>query len=325
MRPGHSLGAALVVIAALAAGRAADAQEWPTRSILVISPFNAGTMNDIVAHDILDPVGSQIGQSVLLENRPGGAGTVGVSAVVKAQPDGYTLLLSTWALSAAVILHKSLPYDTLQDLAPVAMFGGEPCMLMASPGKGYNTVADLVSAAKANPGKIKFASVGIGSASHIAGERFRVLAQVDVLHVPYPGPGEALTDLTAGRVDFYFVPVTPALPLISEGRAVPLAVSTPQRLQSLPGLPTLAESGYSSLNFLTWFGLSAPAKTPRDIIDKLNAAVGKSLNLPAVRTKLLRIGVVPLPMSPEQFTTFFTDDVAAMIKLGQDAHIAPLN
>ena len=275
----RALWAALALITAFAIAPAARAQEWPARPILVVSPFGAGTMNDIVAHTVLDPVGSQIGQPFLIENRPGGAGTVGVASVVHAAPDGYTLLLSSSAMSAAVILHKSLPYDMLSDLQPVAMFGGEPSMLMAAPGKGYNSVADLVAAAKANPGQIKFASVGVGSASYIAGERFRVMAGLDVQQIAFAGAGEALADLTAGRVDFYFVPINPSLPLITEGRAVPLAVSLPKRLQSLPNLPTLTEAGYPIPAFLTWYGLSAPAKTPRDIVDKLNAAVGKALAL----------------------------------------------
>jgi tripartite-type tricarboxylate transporter receptor subunit TctC len=268
-------------------------------------------------------VGAQIGQSFDLQNRPGGGGTVGVAAVVGAAPDGYTLLLSSSAMSIAVILHKSLPYDAVRDLAPVAMFGGEPSILVGAPGKGITSVASLVAAAKANPGQIKFASVGIGSASYIAGERFSLMAGLNAQHVAYPGPAEALADLTAGRVDFYFIPVIPALPLISEGKAVPLAVSTPNRLQSLSGLPTLAESGYPVAAYLTWCGLSAPAKTPHEIVDRLNAAIVKAIDLSAVRSKLLRIGFEPEKMSPERYGEFFADDVAAMVKLGNDAHIVP--
>ena len=172
----HKLCAVLAGIAALATAPAAWADEWPTHQILVISPFAAGTTNDLVAQAVLDPAASQLGQSFVIENRPGGGGTTGVAAVVKAAPDGYTLLLATSALTTAVVLHKSLPYDIEHDFTPVAMFGGAPSMLMAAPQKGYNTVADLIAAAKASPGKIKFGSVGIGSASHIAGARFSRLA-----------------------------------------------------------------------------------------------------------------------------------------------------
>jgi tripartite-type tricarboxylate transporter receptor subunit TctC len=323
MNPLRALCAGIGIVVATAIGSAAVAQQWPTRPITVVSPFVSGTTDELVARTVLGPVGQQVGQPFLLESRPGGNGTVGVASVVKANPDGQTLLLSTSAMSTAVILHKSLPYDTLRDLEPIAMFGGEPSMLVAAPGKGYTNVADLVAAAKAKPGELKFASVGIGSASHIAGERFRLAAGLNVQHVPYPGPGDALADLTAGRVDFYFIPVIPALPLITEGRVVALAVSTPHRLQSLSGLQTLTEAGYPMPPYLTWCGLSAPANTPRNIVDELNAAIVKALGFPAVRTQLLRIGFEPSPMSPEQYANFFADDVAAMSKLAKDAQIEP--
>src|SRR5579863_10285304 len=325
MNPLRLLCAAFAGMAAMAVATAALAQQWPTRPITVVSPFVAGTTDDFVARIVLDPVGQQVGQPIVLQNRPGGDGTAGVESVVKAAPDGQTFLLSTSAMSTAVILHKSLPYDALRDLQPIAMFGGEPSMLVAAPEKGYTKAEDLVAAAKAKPGEIKFASVGIGSASYIAGERFRLAAGINVQHIAYPGPVQALADLTAGRVDFYFIPILPALPLISEGRAVPLAVSTPNRLQSLRGLQTLAEAGYPIGTYLDWCGLSAPADTPRNIIDELNGAVGKALSLPVVRTQLLRMGYEPTPMSPEQYGQFFADEVAAMRKLANDAQIQPLD
>jgi tripartite-type tricarboxylate transporter receptor subunit TctC len=311
--------------AAIAVGTPAMAQEWPARPILVVSPFAAGTTYDLVAHLVLDQVARQIGQPFVVENRPGGGGAVGVASVVKAAPDGYTLLLSSSSMSAAVILHKSLPYDAVHDLAPVALFGGEPSMLLAAPRKNFSTVDELVAAAKANPGKLKFASVGIGSASHLAGERFRLVAGLDVQHIAYGGPVEALNDLAAGRIDFYFVPITPALPLAAQGKAVPLAVSTTLRWPPLPDLPTLAEMGYPISTFLTWCGLSAPAKTPRAIIDNLNDAIGSVLDLDAIKLRMQRMGFKPEQMDPEQFGKFFADDVATTIELGKEAHIQPLD
>jgi len=316
--------AAVAATTAFAGGGMALADEWPARPIVVVSPFAVGTTNDIVAHAVLDPAGSQLGQRFVIENRPGGGGSVGVSSVAKASPDGYTLLLATSAMTAAVILHKSLPYDTVRDLAPVAMFAVEPGLLMAAPGKGYNSVADLIAAGKANPGAIKFGSVGVGSASYIAGERFRQLVGLNVVHIAYPGAAAALADLTAGRIDFYFVPVTPALPLIVQGKGVALAVGTPDRLQSLPALPTLKEAGYA-LPYLSWCGLSAPAKTPLEIVNKLNRVIASALELPAVRTKLLRTGYMPAAMSAQQYAGFVTDDIAAMINLGKEAHVDPLD
>src|SRR6516164_5617192 len=238
-----------VVVAVLAAtglGRPALAQEWPTRPVLVVSPFTAGSANDIVARLVFDQVGQQIGQAFVVENRPGGGGIVGVAAVVRAEPDGYTLLLSSASMSSAVILHRSLPYDELRDLEPIAMLGAQPSVLVAAPGKGFKTVAELVAAAKARPGELNFASAGIGSASHIAGERFRLAAGLEVQHIPYRGPVEALADLVTGRIDFYFLPIAPALPLIKQGQVIALAVSTPKRAQLLPEVPTIAEAGYPS-------------------------------------------------------------------------------
>jgi tripartite-type tricarboxylate transporter receptor subunit TctC len=317
-------GAAFAVIAVLIARSAVFADEWPTHTILVVSPFATGTTSDTVAQTVLGPAGAQLGQPFVLENRPGRGGTAAVASVAKAAPDGYTMLLATSAMSAAVILHKSLPYDTVPDLASVAMFAIEPGMLMAAPGKGYNSVADLVAAAKANPGAIKFGSVGLGSASYIAGERFRQLAGLTVGHVAYSGAAEALADLAAGRIDFYFVPVTPALPLIVQGKGIALAVSTPDRLQSLPGLPTLKESGYA-IPYLSWCGLSAPAKTSPEIVNKVNRVIANVLELPAVRTKLLRTGYVPAAMTAQQYAGFVADDVAAMINLGKETRIEPLD
>jgi len=323
MRSIRAISATFAGAAAIAVSTATMAQQWPTRAVTVVSPFIGGTTYDLVAHLVLDQVARQLGQPFVVENRPGGDGSVGVVAAVQAAPDGYTLLLSTSSMSAAVILHKSLPYDALHDLAPVAMFGGEPSMLLAAPGKGISTVDDLVAAAKANPGKLKFASVGIGSASYLAGERFSEVAGLNVQHVAYRGPVEALNDLTAGRVDFYFVPITPALPLAAQGKAVPLAVSTIARWPPLPDLPTLAEAGYPISTFLIWCGLSAPVKTPRPIVDKLNQAVGSALDLPAIKLRLQRMGFKAAQMDPDQYGQFIADDVAATIALGKSAHIEP--
>jgi len=324
MKPQHWLCIAASIVGALGIARGA-APAWPTRQILVVSPFYAGTTYDLVARLVLDQASREIGQPFVLENRPGGDGSVGVTSVVKAEPDGYTLLLSSSAMSTAVILHKSLPYDALRDLAPVAMFGGQPSMLVAAPGKGYSSVDALVAAAKANPGKLKYASVGIGSASHLAGERFRLVVGINVQHVPYPGPAEAFNDLTAGRIDFYFVPIPAALPLAVQGKVVPLAVSTIAPWPPLSSVPTLAEAGYSIATFLIWCGLSAPAKTPHDVIDKLNDAIGDALALPAIQDRMMRMGIKPTPMEPEQYGGFIADDIAATIKLGQNAHIAPID
>jgi tripartite-type tricarboxylate transporter receptor subunit TctC len=186
-------------------------------------------------------------------------------------------------------------------------------------------VAELVAAAKAKPGQLNFASAGIGSASHIAGERFRLAAGLNVQHIPYRGPVEALADLMTGRIDFYFLPIAAALPQIKQGKILALAVSTSARAQSLPEVPTIAEAGYPQAEYLFWGGVSAPAKTPQPVVEKLNREINKALAIPAVAQKLQQLGAQPRPMTPQQFAKFFADDVAAMIKLGNDANITPMD
>jgi tripartite-type tricarboxylate transporter receptor subunit TctC len=259
----------------------------------------------------------------VIENRAGAGGVVGVASVTRADPDGYTLLLGSSSMSSAVILHKTLPYDPVRDLTAVAMFGAQPSVLVTSPAKGYKTVADLVAAAKAKPGELNFASAGIGAASHIAGEKFRLAAGINVQHIPYRGPNEAFTDVLGGRIDYYFLPIAPALPMIAQGKVVALAVSTPKRAALLPDVPSIVETGYPDATYLFWGGVSAPAKTPQSIVTKLHDEIQKALDNPGVQEKLKRFGVEPMPMSPEQFQKFFADDVAATINLAKSAHIEP--
>ena len=313
----------IAVLAAIGLARPAFAQDWPSRPVLVVSPFTAGSANDIVARLVFDQVGQQIGQAFVVENRSGGGGVVGVASVVHAEPDGYTLLLSSASMSSAVILHRSLPYDELRDLEPIAMLGAQPSVLVAAPGKGFKTVAELVAVAKARPGELNFASAGIGSASHIAAERFRLAAGLQVQHIPYRGPVEALADLITGRIDFYFLPIAPALPLIKQGQVIALAVSTPKRVQLLPDVPTIAEAGYPNAEYLFWGGVSAPAGISPMTVAALNREINTALMTPAIREKLQQLGVEPTPMTSEQFAKFFAEDVAAMVQLAKDANIAP--
>jgi tripartite-type tricarboxylate transporter receptor subunit TctC len=291
--------------------------------VLVVSPYSAGNASDIVARLVLDQVAQRLGQPFVIENRPGAGGVLGAASVARADADGYTLLLASSSISSSVILHSSLPYDPMRDLAAVVMFGAQPSVLVTSPAKGYKTVADLVAAAKARPGELNFASAGVGSASHIAGEKLRLAAGISVQHVPYRGPNEAFADVLGGRIDYYFLPIAPALPIIAQGKVVPLAVSTPQRLPLLPDVPSIVEAGYPQSTYLFWSGIAAPAKTPRGVIMKLHDEVQTALDSPAIADKLRNLGVQPMPMSPDQFQKFFDADVTATIKLGGAAKIAP--
>ena len=321
----RTLRGVLTSTALLAVGTAALAADWPTRSVQTISPFTAGNANDIVARIVLDQVGRQIGQTFVIENRPGGGGTLGASTVAKADPDGYTLLLLSSSLASHVVLHKTLSYDPLRDFTPVVLFGLQPSVLVAAPSKGWNTVTDLVAAAKAKPGTLNYASAGVGSASHIAAERLRLAANIKAQHIPFRGPVEAFTEVVTGRVDYYYLPISPALPNIRDKKVVALAVSTPQRAALLPEVPTVREAGFPAAEYLFWGGLAFPAKTPRAIVDKLHAETQKALAVPAVQEKLAKLGIVPHSLGVDQFNKFYRDYIAETVQLGKDINLVPTN
>lgn len=317
--------AAAACAVAITLAPAALAQDWPNRSVLTISPLTAGNAADTVARIALDQVSKQVGQSFVIENRPGAGGTSASAAAAKADPDGYTLFLLTSSQGSYAALHKTLPYDPVRDFVPTAIFGVQPSVLVVAPSKGWKSVADLVKAAKAAPGVLNFASAGLGSASHWAGERLKLAAGINVQHIPFRGPVEAFTEVMTGRVDYYFLPVAPALPNIKDGKLVALAVSTPRRAPLLPDVPTVAEAGYPEAQYLFWGGVAFPAKTPRAIVDRLHAETQKALAVPAVQERLTTLGVEQMPMTVDEFGKFYRDDVAAILKLAKDANIAPTN
>jgi tripartite-type tricarboxylate transporter receptor subunit TctC len=318
----HFLFCVVAGLSFIAAATAAGAQTWPTRVVKVISPFTAGNAGDTVARIVFDQVGQQLGQAFIIENKPGAGGTLAADFVAKSDPDGYTLLLSSASLSSQVVFHKTLPYDAIRDFAPVSLIGIQPVVLVAAPADNFKTLADLVAAAKAKPGALTFASAGIGSASHMAAERFRVAANIDIRHIPFRG-AEGLAEVMAGRIDFYNVPVAPAVPLLNAGKVTVLAVSTGKRASLLPNVPTMAESGYPDAAYLFWGGLAAPAKTPRPIIDKLHGEIQKALAVASVKDKLVKLGVEEEPLTVDQFAKFVSDDMAATLKLANDAQLQP--
>ena len=316
-------GAAGAIAAALTmlAGAPAGAQAWQTRPILAVIPFSAGNANDVVGRVVLDQLSQQLGEPIVIENRAGAGGTTGVAFVAKAAPDGYTILVHSSTFSAGQALYKSLPYDTLHDFASIIPLGLQPTVLVAAPAKGWKSVSDLVAAAKAHPGTLTFASAGIGSASHLAAERLRFSAGFNALHVPYRGPNEALSDVITGRVDFYFLPIAPALPLINDGKLVALAVSTATRNPTLPNVPTTAEAGLKDAAYAFWTGVFAPAATPKPIVNRIYEETRKALDVPSVKERLAKVGVEPMPMSMAEFDAYFRQDVASTVKLAHDAGI----
>lgn len=316
---------ALLVLAAAAASLStpARAEDFPTRPIRVVSPYPAGSASDTVSRVVLDEVSRGIGQPIVVEVKPGAGGTLGFSTVAKAAPDGYTLVTSSSSMATERVLHKQLAYDPAKDFVHVALIGISPNVLVVSKASGFNTVADLVNAAKAKPGTITFASAGIGSSSHMAGERFRLAAGVDVRHVPFRESG--LTEVMAGRIDFYFIPLAAAASALHNDKLKVIAVSAPARAALLPDVPSVVEAGYPGAVFRFWNGISAPAKTPPEVVAKLHDAVQTALKDNAVREKLAKLGVEPANMSVEEFGKFFQNDMASTLELAKRANIKPID
>ncbi len=306
-----------------ATSQTALAQPWPERTIQAIVPFGAGAANDIVGRIVLEQVSKQVNQPIVVENRPGAGGTIGVTAVAKAQPNGHTILVHSSSFSSAYSLYKNLPYDTLNDFAAVIALGKTPTVLVTAPSKGFKTAADLIAAAKSRPGAMNFASAGIGSVSHLAAERFRLSAGIEAQHIPFRGPNEAFTEVMAGRIDFYFLPLAPALPLVKEGQLIALAVSTDTRAVALPNVPTTMELGLKDSTYLFWTGIFVPAKTPRDIVSKLYDECRKAMQVPAVQERLAKVGSEPMAMSVDEFEKYFRADVLSTAKLMQQVGIKP--
>ncbi len=314
---------ALATAAVVAFAGAAHAQQWPTHPIRIVSPYPAGSASDTVTRVVLEHVSQLIGEPMVIELRPGAGGTIGFATVAHADPDGYTLVTSSSSMATERVLHSHLPYDPAKDFVPVVLLGTSPNVLVASKKSGFKTVADLVAAAKAKPGTLTFASAGIGSSSHMAAERFRLAATIDVRHVPFRQGG--LPEVMAGRIDFYFIPLAAAASALHNENLTVLAVSSPTRSPLLPDVPSIAEAGYPDAEFRFWNGISAPATTPRDVVQKLHDVTEKAVDLPAVQERLAKLGVQPSHISVEEFSKFFSDDFNATLELAKKANIQPVD
>jgi tripartite-type tricarboxylate transporter receptor subunit TctC len=280
------------------------AQAWPTRQpVRVIIPFSAGSATDVVPRAILEQVGKQLGQTFVVENRVGAGGTLGVREVAKADADGYTLLVHSTTHAVAPAIHANPGYDARRDFAAVTSLASLANVLVAPPDR-YQTLKDLVEAARAKPDAMNYASAGVGSSAHLNGERLLMAAKIKATHVPFKGGPEALNEIMAGRVDFYFVPLPPARGLIAAGKVRALAVSNSARGSALPDVPTTVEAGIPNSQYDFWLGMFAPAATPRDIVERLHAEVEKALADPGVKEKLARLGADPMTMKPAEFEAF---------------------
>ena len=300
---------AIALCSAFAFTGAAHAQ-YPTKPIKIVVPFPAGGTTDILARAVAADLQKAFGQAVVVENKAGAGGNIGSDSVAKSSPDGYTLLMGTVGTHAInVSLYPKMPYDAVKDFAPVSLVAGVPNVLVASPSFPVNSVKDLVDAAKKAPDKITFASSGSGTSIHLSGELFKQLAGVQMTHVPYKGSSAALPDVISGQVNVMFDNAPSVIQHIRGGKLKAVAVTSDKRSPALPGVPTIAESGLPGFEASSWFGVLAPAATPKDIVDKLSGAIAKSLQTPEMKERLAGQGAVAVGNTPEQFSAHIKSEI----------------
>ena len=323
MKLSHAIpAAALAAALALPAHAQTDpAADFPNRPIRIIVGFTPGGGPDITARLIAQRLTESWKQPVLVENRPGAGGTVAANVVATASPDGYTLLSVSSAHAIAPAIYAKLPYDTAKDLAGITLSATSKYLLVVPPSLGAKSVRELVAMAKAKPGQLNFSSAGVGSGTHFAGELFKSMAAVDVVHVPFKGIPEALTETVTGRVQFFMAPIANAVNLVKDGKLLALGVSSTQRDPLVPDVPTVAEAGVPGYDSILWFGLLTSSKTPRPVIAKLNREVSRILSDPDVKARWTPIGLDPRPTTPEAFDKLIADDIATFTRLARAGNI----
>jgi tripartite-type tricarboxylate transporter receptor subunit TctC len=317
-----SIAIALAAAVGLAAAPA-PAQEWPAKPIRALIAFTPGSATDIVGRIVAEKLAAELGQPVIAENRVGAGGTIGANAVAKADPDGYTILFNSSAQASNPAIYAQLPFDTFKDFIHVTALAGQANVVIVNPDRGYKTLQDVVAAVRAKPGQLNYASAGIGSGTHLNAEKFRLAAGLDIVHIPHKGTPEALADVIAGRVEYYFCPITAALPQVRAGKVTALAVSTPRRSSLLPEVPTTVEAGFPNSEYILWVGMWLPAKTPQPIAQKLHAATIKVLGDPDVKERMAKLGAEPMPMTMAEFEAFMRKEVDDAIRIAKAAGIKP--
>lgn len=285
------------------------ADPWPSKPITIIVPFAAGGTTDIVTRLTALAISKELGQPVIVENRPGAGGNIGASIGAKAQADGYTLVMGTVGTHAInPHIYKKMPYDVFKDFSPISRVASVPNVLVLNPSSSAKTVSEVIAEAKKNPGKLAFASSGSGSSTHLTGELFKSLAGVDMLHVPYKGSAPALTDLMAGQVNMMFDNLPSAMPFIKSGKLKAIATTTLRRPPQLPNLPTIDESGIPGLDAASWFGLFAPAKTPKEVVNKVNEALKNVMASTDLKSKIEDQGGAPIHETPASFSEYLASE-----------------
>lgn len=306
----HATRRLLLALAAGTLATGALAQPWPAKPIRIVVPFPPGGGTDTIARETSQRVAAATGWTFVIENKPGAGGNLGVDAVAKSAPDGYTLVIGqTSNLAINPTLYAKMPYDPQKDLVPVVLLANAPLVMVTGTGTPYRTLADAVAAAKAKPGALNFASPGNGTVAHLTAELFQKAAGLKMQHIPYKGAAQALTDVISGSVDLYMSSVPTLIGQIRNGKLRPLAVTSARRVDDLPNVPTINESGYKGFDAVTWFGLLAPAGTPRDVVARLNAEFNKALSQDEVRKSLGDQGADPAGGTPEQFAALIRDDI----------------
>jgi len=311
-----------IAVAALASASAmAFAQAWPAKPLHVVVPFSAGSTTDIIARAVSDKLSAGLGQPVIVENRAGAGGTIGAGVVAQAAPDGYTILIHSSSHTVNPATFTTLPFNTERDFAGVTPIASLPNALVISPAKEIRSVKELVAFGKANPGKLNYASAGAGSATHLNAEKFRIQAGFEAVHVPFKGSPEAITEVMTGRVDYYFSPMAPVIGHIQERKLIALAVGSPKRSSAFPDVPTTVEAGVPDSEYNFWIGMMVPAKTPREIVNRLYDEVQKALASPEVKERFAKVGAEPMSLKPEQFDAYIRDEIAVNVRLVKAAGI----
>jgi tripartite-type tricarboxylate transporter receptor subunit TctC len=311
------------VLAALFFHGAAPAQDYPSKPLRLIVPLTPGSGADIAGRIIAKHLGDAFKQAVLVENRPGAGGIIGTQAVLSAEADGYTLLVQSASHAANPAIYKSLPYDPLKDIADIAFIGMTPYVMIAAKAGPYSTLQSLIDAARANPGQIPFASAGVGTSTHLAAEYVLQTAGIKMLHIPYKGSPEAIQDTIAGRTAFYMAPLDAVIGHLKEGKVNAFGVSTTQRAEIVPDIPTLAERGVTGYNLALWFGMWGRSGIPPAVIQKLNAQVNAIVQGREVHEQFGRIGIAPRPMKPDEFGRFVREQMGTFRRIATDAGIQP--
>jgi tripartite-type tricarboxylate transporter receptor subunit TctC len=297
-------------VAMMLAACTAHSAEWPDKPIRVILSVPAGATPDVTARLVFPGLSQQLGVSLVADNRAGGGGVIGAEIAAKSTPDGYTLFISSpGALTILPHMRKNIPYDTLRDFAPVSLISIGPFVLMTHPSVPAKSIKELIALAKAQPGKLNYASAGNGVANHLAGELFKQMAGVDIVHVPYKGAPQAVTDVLAGHMNMMFNSVAPIVGYIKTGKIRVLGIASLQRSPQLPDVPTIHESGVLGFEAVNWFGMFAPAKTPRKIVNRLNSALVQTIKTPEMQAQFIKLGADPVGSSVEEFTAFVKRDM----------------